>query len=242
MHNTESERIGFVATRFVGNDGVSLESKKWAEILEEMGHQIFWYAGKLDRPRESSYCIPEAHFTHAENEWISERIWGNTCRDALITKRIRDMAEYLKGTLHSFIEHYDISILIFENTLSMPMNIPLGIAITELLNETEISAIAHHHDFYWERPRYAVTAVHDFLEMAFPPRDEDLVHVVVNKKSLQPAYPMCWIFIRKALNLMNLIKTFARNWDLKRMIYSLCSLHVWCPAKALRMRSGLSQC
>jgi len=183
MQNIESERIGFVATRFVGNDGVSLESKKWAEILEEMGHQIFWYAGKLDRPRETSYCIPEAHFTHAENEWISERIWGNTCRGALITKRIRDMAEYLKGTLHSFIEHYDISILIFENTLSMPMNIPFGIAITELLNETEISAIAHHHDFYWERPRYAVTAVHDFLEMAFPPRDEELIHVVVNKKS-----------------------------------------------------------
>jgi len=55
----EIERVGFVATRFLGNDGVSLESDKWAEILREAGHQVFWYAGKLDRKPKYSYCVPE---------------------------------------------------------------------------------------------------------------------------------------------------------------------------------------
>ena len=178
-----NERVGFVATRFLGNDGVSLESDKWAEILREAGHQVFWYAGKLDRKAKYSYCVPEAYFDYSENKWLNDRIWSSNKRTPLITKRLKDYTEYLKGTLHDFINTYDISLLIIENCLSMPMNVPLGIALTELLNETDISAIAHHHDFYWERPRYTVNAIPDILEMAFPPRDEDLTHVVINKSS-----------------------------------------------------------
>lgn len=30
--------IGFIATRFHGTDGVTLEAKKWARILSELGH------------------------------------------------------------------------------------------------------------------------------------------------------------------------------------------------------------
>ena len=39
--------IGFVSTRFAGIDGVSLESSKWAEVLEDLGHLCFWFAGEL---------------------------------------------------------------------------------------------------------------------------------------------------------------------------------------------------
>ena len=41
-------RIGFVSARFAGTDGVTLESSKWADFLEQNGHQCFWFAGKLD--------------------------------------------------------------------------------------------------------------------------------------------------------------------------------------------------
>ncbi|MBW2336879.1 MAG: glycosyltransferase family 1 protein, partial [Deltaproteobacteria bacterium] len=39
--------IGFVSTRFAGIDGVSLESSKWARVLEDEGHACFWFAGEL---------------------------------------------------------------------------------------------------------------------------------------------------------------------------------------------------
>ena len=41
----EQRRIGFVSTRLAGSDGVSLETEKWAEILEGMGHRCFFYRG-----------------------------------------------------------------------------------------------------------------------------------------------------------------------------------------------------
>ncbi len=176
-----AQRLGFISTRFAGTDGVSLESSKWAQMLWDFGHRSFWYGGRLDRAADMSMCIPEAFFAHPEVTWLNERIWGCTTRSSLVSQRIRDMAAYLKSTLYSFISEYDLTMLVIENALTIPMHVPLGVALTELLAETRIPAIAHHHDFYWERTRFTVSAVSDLLEMAFPPRDPDLQHVVINQ-------------------------------------------------------------
>ncbi len=174
------ERIGFVSTRFAGLDGVSLESAKWAQVLWDHEHISFWYAGRLDRAPDISMCVPEAHFAHPEIEWINRHIWGRTARDRLVSRRVRDLSDYLKDTLYEFVEFFDVSVLIIENAVTIPMNVPLGIAITEFINETHMPAIAHHHDFYWERQRFMVHAAHDYLEMAFPPRMPNLQHAIIN--------------------------------------------------------------
>jgi len=67
-----------------------------------------------------------------------------------------------------------------QNVLTIPMHIPLGIALTELIAETGIPTIAHHHDFFWERTRFMVNAVGDYLRMAFPPNLPSIEHVVIN--------------------------------------------------------------
>jgi glycosyltransferase involved in cell wall biosynthesis len=175
------DKLGFVSTRFAGTDGVSLESTKWAEVLQEDGHEIYWFAGKVDREREYSLCIPEAYFGHPEIQWINARIWDHTSRSPLVTRRIHDISEYLKSRLYDFVKKFEIDILFIENALAIPMHIPLGLAITEFMAETDTPAIGHHHDFYWERSRFQVNAVHDYLEMAFPPREYDMQHVVINQ-------------------------------------------------------------
>ncbi len=176
-----SERIGFISTRFAGTDGVSLESAKWAEILWRDQHISYWYAGRLDRAPEISMCVPEAYFGHSDNQWLSERIWGRTMRSPLVSRRIREMAEYLKYTIYEFVEQFDLTMLILQNCVTIPMHLPLGIALGEFLAETHMPALAHHHDFYWERPRFENNAVQDYLEAAFPPRNPDLHHAVINQ-------------------------------------------------------------
>ncbi len=177
------ENIGFVSTRFAGTDGVSLEAAKWAEVLWHDKHVSHWYAGVLDRDPGVSLCIPEAFFGHAENRWINEELWGRTRRRRDASRRIRELTEYLKSTLYDFRDRFDLDILIIQNALTIPMHIPLGIALTEFLLETQMPAIAHHHDFYWERQRFQISAVDDYLEMAFPPRIPHLQHVVINQSA-----------------------------------------------------------
>mgnify|MGYP001365140349 FL=1 len=180
-----AETIGFISTRFAGTDGVSLESQKWADVLAEMGCESFWYAGLLDRPRERSFCAPEAFFGFSENQWINQRIWGRTTRDPLVTRRILALAEYLKSTLYDFVKRHNLTTLVIQNAVTIPMHVPLGIAITQFLAETSLPAIAHHHDFFWERTRFSINAVPDFLDMAFPPRDPRLQHVVINQEAME---------------------------------------------------------
>jgi glycosyltransferase involved in cell wall biosynthesis len=173
-------RIAFVSTRFSTNDGVSLETHKWAHVLEELGHQVFYFAGLCDRPAEVSYVVPEAHFDHPEIREIHNMAFQLRVRPFAVTRRIRELQWHIKQQLYKFIEQFGIELLIVENALSIPMNIPLGLALTELIAETGLPTIGHHHDFSWERKRFLVNCVNDFLDMSFPPRLPTIKHVVIN--------------------------------------------------------------
>lgn len=177
--------IGFVGTRFAGTDGVSQESAKWAQVLWDHQHISFWYGGKLDRDPGTSMLVEEAYFGHPDNIWINENVWGKLRRDPTVTRRIYEIAAHLKESLYSFVERFDIEFLMIENALSIPMHLPLGIAITHFLAETNMPAIAHHHDFYWERSRFSVSNVGDILSMAFPPSLPSIQHVTINSFAQQ---------------------------------------------------------
>ena len=177
------KNVGFVSTRFAGIDGVTLEASKWADVFERNGHCCFWFAGKLDRGAGRSLRVPEAHFQHAKNTWINAQVMGAKGRRPPVTQAIHDLRSRLKTELHAFIERFDLDLLIAENVLSIPMHVPLGLALTETIAETQIPTIAHHHDFHWERVRFAVTAVSDYIRMAFPPNLPNMKHVVINSEA-----------------------------------------------------------
>jgi glycosyltransferase involved in cell wall biosynthesis len=179
----DSKNIGFISTRFAGIDGVSLEAAKWAQVFEENGNHCFWFAGKLDRDPEKSYLAPEANFQYAQNQWINEKVFCGKRRKPSVTEAIHDLRSLLKVQLHWFIDQYKIDLLIIENALTIPMHIPLGLSLTEVIAETEIPTIAHHHDFCWERSRYSVNGVNDYLQMAFPPKLPNIMHVVINSEA-----------------------------------------------------------
>jgi glycosyltransferase involved in cell wall biosynthesis len=179
----KGKNIGFVSTRFAGTDGVSLEASKWAEVFEKEGHRCFWFAGKLDRDPGKSFIVPEAYFQHAQNQWINEEVLGKKGRKPSVTELIHALRSLLKVQLHYFIDQFKIDLLIAENALTIPIHIPLGLSLAETIAETEIPTIAHHHDFYWERVRFSVNAVNDYLRMAFPPNLPNIKHVVINSEA-----------------------------------------------------------
>ena len=124
--------------------------------------------------------VAEAHFQHPRNRWINDRVFGKKTREPLITQSIHDLRSFLKTQLHDFMQRFNIDLLIAENALTIPMHIPMGLALAELIAETQIPTIAHHHDFYWERSRFSINAVNDYLRMAFPPNLPGIEHVVIN--------------------------------------------------------------
>jgi len=176
-------RIGFVATRISGNDGVSLEIQKWTEVLTRMGHECFFLSGQSDRPRERSRVIAEASFHHPSIQEINRQCFGRERRTPQVTAEIHEMSWVIKEKLHSAVERFGLDLIIAENCLTIPMNVPLGLATVELVMETGVGCIAHHHDFVWERERFLVNAVDDYLRTAFPPALTQIQHVVINSQA-----------------------------------------------------------
>jgi len=178
-----TKNIGFVSTRFAGTDGVSLESSKWADVLEQNGYRCFWFGGEVDRNPDNTVLVPEAHFKHEQVQWINSQVYGNRGRTQTVTRTIHGMRSLLKSRLHDFVNQFNIELIIAENTLTIPLHVPLGLALTETIAETQLPTIAHHHDFYWERVRFSINAVSDYLRMAFPPNLPNIRHVVINSEA-----------------------------------------------------------
>jgi glycosyltransferase involved in cell wall biosynthesis len=96
---------------------------------------------------------------------------------------------------------------VVQNTLSLPVNVPLSLAIAEYILETGISTIAHHHDFYWERQRYYSFAAQDYLRQAFPPLHPCIQHVVINSiagHELGRRTGASWVLIPNVLDFKSL--------------------------------------
>ncbi|MBA7607328.1 Mannosylglucosylglycerate synthase [subsurface metagenome] len=175
--------IGFVSFRFAGMDGVTLETQKWAEILEKWGFGCYYLAGELDTPEERSFLVEEAHFRYPAIKDIYDSCFNRSCRPRETSSRLHYYRELLKEKIYEFIEKFDIEILVSENALTIPLNISLGMALTEVIAETGIKAIAHHHDFFWERKRFLNNCVWDYFNSCYPPHLPSIHHVVINSSA-----------------------------------------------------------
>lgn len=172
--------VAFISTRISGTDGVSLEIEKWATILKRLGYECSYIAGKLDRPPEACFLIEEAHFAHPEVHELTRRCFGRVQRTRQVTTLIHDLTQRIKDQLYEAHDTIGFDLLIAENVLTIPMNIPLGLALVEFVVETATPCIAHHHDFVWERERFLVNAVGDLIAQAFPPPLAEIHHVGIN--------------------------------------------------------------
>lgn len=172
--------VGFISFRLSGTDGVSLETKKWADIFERNGCKCFYFGGELDAPPEQSLVAPEAHFTHPEIKKLYAMAFGSAHRPRELTTGLHTYREILKDALYEFVEKFQIDLLVPENAVTIPLNVSLGMAITEFIAETGIKTIAHHHDFFWERKRFLRNCVWDYLNQCYPPHLNAIHHVVIN--------------------------------------------------------------
>ena len=172
--------VGFVSFRFAGTDGVSLETDKMADVLRRWGYRCVFMGGELDTPPEDSFLVEETHFKHPAIREIYDECFGQANRPPEVTKRIHEYRDLLKQKLYEFIRMFDVDILVPENSLTIPLNVPLGLAITEFIAETGIKTIAHHHDFFWERKRFLNNCVWEYLNSCYPPHLSSIQHVVIN--------------------------------------------------------------
>ncbi|MCA9923451.1 MAG: glycosyltransferase family 4 protein, partial [Anaerolineales bacterium] len=139
----------------------------------------FYCAGELDGD-VPGLLAPELHFTDETAVALGKRAFTPGQAGSNLWGDIMVRAARLHAPIHQFIRDYGIEYMIVQNAFAIPMQLPLAAAITHVLLQFHLPALAHNHDFYWERERFAHCAVPDFLDTYFPPELPKLKHAVIN--------------------------------------------------------------
>lgn len=177
-------KIALCHFRIGETDGVSLEMEKWRRALEGLGHEVVYIAGNAGA--SETIVIPELHYADEFNTTLTANAFG-ALTDYADESALRDAVDAVSGSIgrqvRRAIERHAIDVLVPNNLWSLGWNLAAGLGFMEAVEATGKPAIGHHHDFHWERKRYAQPTcgfVGDVLDLAFPPRIPTVRHAVIN--------------------------------------------------------------
>ena len=131
-----------LATRLAGTDGVSLESDKLAEM----------------------------HFRDPAALALTARCFEGdpTPPDPTLDDDVRARADALLERLRPVVADERPDLLVVQNAWAIPMQLPLALALADLVAETRLPTLSHEHDYWWERERFARPKLPALLERCFP--------------------------------------------------------------------------
>jgi glycosyltransferase involved in cell wall biosynthesis len=173
-------RIGIVSTRLAGVDGVTFEATKWEMALERMGHQVLMCSGAVDALRTSARLIPPMHFGWPPAARVTAAAFDPDSDPQAVRAETYRLADLLAPVIDHWIQSERLEMLVVENAWAIPMHLPLGVALRRVVETRGMPAIGHHHDYAWERERFAGCVVPDLLIEAFPPDLPMIRHVSIN--------------------------------------------------------------
>jgi len=165
-------------------DGVSLEMDKWKKVLENMGHRVYFIAGNTGT--SDGYIIPEMNYRFKEdlkierNAYLKLEDYQN--EDELV-RAIRKQTLKIEKALKKILIENKIDLIVPNNIFSLGRSIPTAMAFANVIKRLGIRCIGHHHDFYWERDNFSQPTcnfVRKALEEYYPPKDDLILHVVIN--------------------------------------------------------------
>ncbi len=170
-------------------DGVSLEMNKWKRVLDEMGHTVHFCAGKLGTAegtviKEMYHHRPDARLL-SYNTFQALRDYPN---EATYRAELFRLSDSIEKKIRKFINAKQINFLIPQNVWSVAANPAVAIALTNVMRELELPALAHNHDFYFERTdgfRLTCGTAVELTDLYFPPRSPLAKHVVINSLAQQ---------------------------------------------------------
>lgn len=176
--------IGIIIARIGGVDGVALETEKWIEVLERLGHRVSILTGELEREIEGVTVVEELGLYSAFSlEEQESAFHEGPLSKAGLERLLKEHAAFLEAEIQRWVKENELHLVVAQNLSALPCHLSAGMAVAQAAESLDIGAILHHHDFWWERgERYK--SPHESVERIkralFPPKGDRFQHVVIN--------------------------------------------------------------
>ena len=179
----KTKNIGIFHYQVGHTDGVSLELEKWQRVFEEMGHTVHLCAGDLG---SADGTLVEEMYHHIPAIEILNYNTFKELRDFDAEGYRAELERWisiLERRFREFISEKKIDLIVPQNVWCVASNPAVGVALENVRREFDIPALAHNHDFFWERRDGVSLTCDAAIELAqkyLPPRGPKITHVVIN--------------------------------------------------------------
>jgi len=180
-------RIGIIIGRIGGVDGVALETEKWIDILNKLGHEVFIMSGEFESwimDYKHNYLFPSLSFFSAEAEWEQRKAFFEPDKDPdALLNHVEKWSNMIERVLDQWVKDKKIDVILSENASALPCQLSMGIAIKKLIKNTGLPIVTHDHDFHWERGQRYISAypeINQYVDDNFPLLLPDVKHAVIN--------------------------------------------------------------
>jgi len=213
--------IGIIIGRIGDVDGVGLETEKWIQVLQHMGHEIFIlsgiFKGQVVAP-ERQTLLPILSFFSPECEWEQNRAFFLPPDDPdELLMMIDENAHRVSTAIFGWVLHNKIDVILTENCTALPCHLSMGQGIMRAVENMDIRVVTHDHDYAWERgDRYhsPFREIQKLVEETFPLRSaHNIRHAVINSNARQELENRFGIVAMVVPNVMNFEQPFARVDD-----------------------------
>jgi glycosyltransferase involved in cell wall biosynthesis len=177
----EKKNIAVVASRLKCVDAVSVEAEKWIDKYVKLGYNVHLIAGKFGEPVSlPRFELPEMDYKHPEVRGVKRIAFsakldkdGKKAAEILLNSLVKR----IKGPLKNYLLQNKIQILSIEDALGSMKNMPLNIAMRQIVDELRLPTISRYHYIPWENQYFEKFDNFPKLFADTPPKLKNVVHV-----------------------------------------------------------------
>ena len=187
-----NKNLAVIASRLKCVDAISVEAEKWIGKYVELGYNVHLCAGKFGEPIELPHFeLPEMDYKHPEVRGVKRIVFGS-----LLDKDGKKAAEILlnslvrriKGPLKNYLVQNKIHILCIEDVLGSMKNLPLNVAVKQIVRELNLPTISRHHYMPWENQYFTRFDNFPKISSDIPPKSKNIVHITNTESAKKQLY------------------------------------------------------
>ncbi|MBU2561701.1 MAG: glycosyltransferase family 4 protein [Nanoarchaeota archaeon] len=203
------KNLAVIASRLKCVDAVSVEAEKWIDKYSKLGYNVHLVAGKFGEPVELPHFeLPEMDYKHPEVRGVKRIVFsakldkdGKKAAEILINSLVKR----IKGPLKNYLVQKKIHVLSIEDALSSVKNLPLNVALSQIVGELGIPTISRYHYLPWDNPYFSKFDNVPKIMANIPPQLKNVVHIT-NTVSAKESLAGRKIVSRMIPNIMDLDK------------------------------------
>ena len=176
--------IGVIIPEIGGYTPLSLEFRKWHQIMKDLDHEVHIITGKSGIFLNNVTVLSELNQENEQNLALCSKLYDITDQDTEELEEIERASAKVQSIIQTWFKQNNIELLLIENYFSIPLNLTVTYGLYKCIQEIDCKIIIKHHDAFYRNNIEQVTQslfIKKIMLTCFPVQKEGVYHICTNR-------------------------------------------------------------